>query len=409
MKRHVVIPALKSGAIASAIATGVLGALGTVPALAADWELNPRIEAGYLYDDNYRLDVEGNETSVTGPMLDAQMEWRALTPTSDFSLTPRVRATYFSDASELDSVDYFAGLNWLNRGERVTTRVTGQFSEIDVVSSLQADLDPGGELGEPGVGDAGRVLVDNRRQLMWLRPSFMFDVSQRRELQLSGGYTDVSFDEQVTTSQVDYNMADLALGLMTRVNERSNFIVRARGTRYDIENRPEPTNGYGAELEWNRTTAAETRSYFRLGAENVELLDGDSDIAWLAGVGVNMLMGRNELFLDLSRNVNPSAAGVLVNRDQLRVRWTHAYTPRLNLVAGLRATRDEDVESDAFATFAERTYAGADLGLEWRWQEEFSLRVAYDYALLDYKDSPTEAKSTGAMVSVTYEPLQRRR
>jgi hypothetical protein len=219
----------------------------------------------------------------------------------------------------------------------------------------------------------------------------------------------VSFDELVTTAQVDYSVADLALGLVTRVNERSNFIVRARGARYDIESRPEATNGYGAELEWNRTTAAETRSYFRLGAQNVELLNGDTDVAWLAGAGVNMLMGRNELFLDVSRNVNPSSAGVLVNRDQLRLRWTHAYTPRLNLVAGLRATRDADVESDAFATFAERTYASADLGLEWRWQEEFSLKVAYDYAWLEYEDSLTDARSTGAMVSVTYEPLQRRR
>src|SRR5690348_6482927 len=93
----------------SAIAACVLGALGAVPAT-ADWELNPRLEAGYLYDDNYRLGTSGNEVNVSGPLLDAEMEWRALTQTSEFTFAPRVRATYFPNAQDLDSVDYFARL-----------------------------------------------------------------------------------------------------------------------------------------------------------------------------------------------------------------------------------------------------------------------------------------------------------
>jgi hypothetical protein len=219
----------------------------------------------------------------------------------------------------------------------------------------------------------------------------------------------VSFDEQISDAQVDYNVADLAAGLATRLNERSNFTVRLRGARYDIESRPEATNGYGAEIQWDRSTAAETRSYLRLGAQNVELVDGDSQVAWLAGAGMNFIMGRNELFLDLSRNVGPSSAGTVVSRDQLRLRWIRAFTPRLNLVAGLRGTHDEDLDDSDLSTFNERTYATGDLGLEWRWQEEFSLRVAYDYTWQEFEDAFADAKSSGALVSVTYQPLQRRR
>ena len=64
-------------------------------------------------------------------------------------------------------------------------------------------------------------------------------------------------------------------------------------------------------------------------------------------------MGRNELFADLSRNVGPSSAGAVVTRNQLRVRWTRAMTPRLSLLAGLRGTYDEDV--DPVATFQPRS------------------------------------------------------
>lgn len=401
--KSLVIPRLAIGT-----ATLAFGAIAA-PAVAADWEFNPRVEAGYLYDDNYRLATPGSEIDVSGPLLDAQLELRSLTQTSEFSLTPRVRATYFPDNSDLDAVDYFANLDWTRRGQRVNTRLRGEFAHQDIVSSEQPDVELGGDLGEPDLGDAGRVLAENRRMRMALRPSMSFDVSERRELQFDAGYADVSFDEQISDAQVDYNTADVAAGLLTRVNERVNFIARLRGARYDIDSREEVTNGYGAELQWDRRTAAETRSYLRIGAQNVELVGGDSNVAWLAGAGVNFLVGRNELFLDLSRNVGPSSAGVVVSRDQLRLRWSRAFSPRLALIAGLRGTHDEDIDDTDLSTFTERSYATGDVGLEWRWQEEFSLRVAYDYTWQEFQDAVADATSSGAMVSVTYQPLQRRR
>lgn len=395
-----------------AVTAGVLAAMagmGTAPAAAADWELNPRLEAGYLYDDNYRLNSPGNEIDVSGPMVDAEMEWRALTQTTEFTFAPRVRATYFPDAQDLDSVDYFASLGLRHTGQRVVAALNGEFSLLDIVRSEQPDVDTGGDLGEPDLGDSGHVVADNRRRLASLRPSIAFELSQRRQLQFSGGFTDVKFDTQFFGAQVDYQVADVALGLVNRLNERSNLTVRLRGSQYDLASRLDTNDAYGAELQWDRTTAADTRSYFRVGAQQVELLDGDLETNWIAGAGVNFLIGRNELFLDGTHSVGASSAGALVTRDQLRMRWTRAFTPRLNLLVGLRATRDEDVENTLFTVFTGRKYATGDLGLEWRWQEEYSLRAAYDYTWQEYDDSTTAAKSSGVMVSVTYQPLQRRR
>jgi hypothetical protein len=397
------------GMALSAAAAAVLSALGAGPAMAADWEMNPRLEAGYLYDDNYRLNSPGNELDVSGPLIDAQVEWRALTQTSEFSFTPRVRGTYFPDAKDLDSFDYFANLELKHTGQRVTSALTGEFNLLDIVHAEQPDVDSGGGLGEPDQGDSGHIVGDNRRQFMSLRPAFLFDLSQRRELQLSGGYTDVSFDEQFFGAQVDFKIADLAVGLVNRINETSNLTVRLRGAQYDLASRLDTNTNYGAEVQWDRTTAADSRSYFRVGAQQIELLDGEKETNWIAGAGVSFLMGRNELFLDGTHSLGPSSAGAVVTRDQLRVRWTRAFTPRLNLVAGLRATHDEDVENTLFTVFAERKYATADLGFEWRWQEEFSLRAAYDYSWQEFEDSDVAAKSSGVMVSVTYQPLQRRR
>ena len=381
-------------------------ALASAPASAAAWEFNPSVEAGLLYDDNYRLTPDGTEIDVQGPVVDASLEMRTLTQTGEFSFTPRVRAIYFPDETDLDTVDYFGLLDWQHKGQRARTSLRGEFAQQDIVNSEQPDAETGGDLGEPDIGDSGISFVDNRRRRASLRPSMAFDVSQRSELQFGAGYADVSFDRQVSSAQQDYSVADVVAGLATRVSETSSFITRLRGARYDIDTL-EVTNGYGAELEWNRRTAAGTRSYLRGGAQNVELQDGDSEVAWVAGVGVEFMAGRNELFADLSRNVGPSSAGTVITRNQLRARWTRAITPRLSFLAGLRGTYDESV--DPASTFQPRRYATGDVGLQWFWQEEFSMRAAYDYTWQEFRDSGNDATSSGAMLTVLYQPQQRRR
>ena len=398
------IPVIKRCAVYGALP--LVAALAAQPAGAAAWELNPTIEAGLMYDDNYRLTPGDNPIDVQGPVVDAALEMRTLTQTGEFSFTPRIRATYFPDESELDAVDYFATLDWQHQGQRANTDIRGEFAQQDIANSEQPDAGTGGDLGEPDIGDSGISFIENRRRRASLRPTVAFEVSQRHELQFGAGYADVSFDRQVLNAQEDFSVADLVAGLSTRVNETSSFIARLRGAQYDIESQ-ETTTGYGAEIEWNKRTATDTHSYLRAGAQNVELQNGDSEVAWIAGVGVEFMMGRNELFTDLSRNVGPSSAGAIITRNQLRVRWTRAITPRLSLLAGLRGTYDEDV--DPVATFRPRRYATGDLGLQWFWQEEFSLRAAYDYTWQEFRESGNTARSSGALLTVLYQPQQRRR
>ncbi|MEO8062083.1 MAG: hypothetical protein ABI821_04975 [Pseudomonadota bacterium] len=387
------------------VATLVAGAI-SMAAAGADWEFNPTVEAGYLYDDNYRLSAPGAEIDVQGALLDAQLEFLNLTQAGEFSFTPRVRATYFPDEGDLDTTDYFGTLNWKRRGQRLTSGVRADFAQQDVVNSEQPDANVDSGLGDPVLGDSGRVLVRNRRTRASVAPSLEFDLSARRALQFQANYSDISFDREIEDAQVGYNSADLSAGLVSRLTELSTLTTRLRGARYDIDTQG-VSNSYGAELQWDTRNAAETRKFLRLGAQSVELIDGGSETAWLAGAGVSFVLGRNELFADLARSVGPSAAGAVVTRDQLRLRWTRAMTPRLSILAGLRGTHDDDVNSES--DFQARSYATGDVGLQWRWQEEFSLRVAYDYTWQEFADADFDATSNGATISFLYQPLQRGR
>jgi hypothetical protein len=403
---------MKKPAINPRIALGIAAALALPVCNAADWEMNPTVEAGYLFDDNYRLAQPGNEVEVQGPVADAAFEFRARNPAGEFSVTPRVRATYFPDQTELDTVDYFGVLYWLNQGQRLRTEVRGDFSQQDIVNSEQPDAEvPGGgvDLGEADFGDSGRVFVENRRTRGSVRPSFEYELSTRRALEFGANATMVSFDNQIPGAQVDYNSADVTAGLVTRLSPVSSFTVRARGAQFDIDTSGDSTS-YGAELQWDTRSASEKRTFLRAGAQRVDFQDADSATAWLAGAGISMPLGRNQLFFDLSRSVGPSSAGNVIARDQLRLRWTRDLTPRVSLLAGVRGTHDEDVDDDSL--FQPRSYATGDIGLQWRWEEEFSLRVAYDYTWQEFDDTLLDqeaATSSGAMVSVLYQPLQRRR
>ncbi len=390
-----------------ALAGATLAAAALGPAVhAAAWEFNPTIEAGYMYDDNYRLTIPGTELDVQGPLLDAALEIRSLTQSNDFSITPRVRATYFPNQQDLDATDYFTLLDWRYTGQRVNTRVRGDFSQQDIINSEQPTANAGGDLGEPDFGDAGRVLVANRRTRLQLQPSMSFELSPRRELQLELGASDVSFDREIPGAQVDYNTYGAAAGLVFRNTERSSWTLRARGARFETE-LDESTTTVGLQMQWDTRTAAETRSYLRLGAEQLEFIDGGNDVSWVAGAGVSFQRGRNEMFIDLSRSIGPSNAGLVIARDQLRLRWTRDMTPRLALVAGVRGTYDDSVDPDAI--YQARTYATGDLGLQWRWQEEFTLQVGIDYTWQEFEDGIDHATSSGAMASVIWQPIQKRR
>ena len=376
---------------------------------AADWEFNPMVEAGYLFDDNYRLTPPGTEIEVQGPMADAQLEMRARNPHGEFSFTPRVRATYFSDEPEVDSVDYFANVYWLQQGQRLKTELRADVAQQDVVNSEQPDATVPGDsgLGDPDIGDSGRVIVKNRRLRASILPSFEYELSARRALEFGGNFTDVNYDENLPGFQVDYRNFDVYAGLVSRISPTHSLTARVRGARYDIATQGDSTS-YGAELQWDTRSVADTRYFLRAGAQSVKFQDDTKETAWLAGAGMSLARGRNQLFADLTRSVGPSSAGIVITRDQLRLRWTRDLTPRLSFLAGLRGTHDEDVTQDS--SYQPRSYATGDVGLQWRWQEEFSLRLAYDYTWQDFDDAVLEAsKSSGAMISVLYQPSQRRR
>jgi hypothetical protein len=394
MRRSFAILAVPAGVLAAAVAH------------AADWQVNPRIEAGYQYDDNYRLALDGNETEVSGALADVRFEFKRVTPVAEFSFTPRARATFFPDEPEEESEDYFGVIKLIRRSQKVEGGLTAEYALEDIVNSEQpgSDIDTG--LGEPGIGEGGRLLLHNRRELVNVHPYLTHQVTQRHTMLYDLRYVDVGFDEEVPGVQTAYTDADATIGWSYAFSERSAFTTRARGSRYNIGEQDQNSNGYGLEIELGSDTTQTTRAFVRVGAQVTDLLQplggSEEHTSVLGGLGIRWTGGLTEFFADATRDVSPISTGVIVDRDQLRLRLDRAITPRFGFFFGVRGIRDEAVDDESL--FQGRRYATGDFGVSWRMLQQFSIVAAVNYTWQEFDVDPSDATSSGATLNLLWEP-----
>jgi hypothetical protein len=384
--------------ISPAILFAALGAAST--ASAANWEVAPRVEAGYRYSDNYHLGPPGTEVDVSGGEADARVTFRTLDPRTQVEITPRVQATYFPDEPDDDSVDGFLDAEFVDVTPRRRIGVLGAFSHQDVVrSELPGGDEGGGDLGEPVDGDSGRFVEHNTRNYGRIAPFVRYDVTQRQWIEVEAHYLQADFEKQLENAQQDFSETALSAGWGFRYSERSSVSLSTVASRYETTF---DTDAYGAFVQWDTNFSETSRFYVRAGAQQTEPENGERDTNAIAGIGGEWNSPRNTLLLDLTRSVEPISAGTVVERYQLRMRIHHEVSPRVALMLGARASRDEAI--DAASTFPTREYVAAEGGFEWRVMRNFAVTATYGYRWQEYADELSDRSANGFLIGLVYEP-----
>lgn len=367
-------------------------------AVAANWDVAPRVQAGYRYSDNYRLDLPGAEVEVSGAEADVGVTFRTVDPRTNFEITPRINSTYFPDEKSEDSNDYYLMAGFSDVTPRRRINVPFMYSQEDVVDSELPEATEGGDLGEPGEGDSGRFVRRNRRDFFRIAPSLSYDISQRYRMALDAHYLQADFDNQLPGAQQDFSEVGGGVGFGVLTSPRSALLVRAVAFQYDTTT---TTDAYGGEFEWNTQYSPNSRAYVRIGAQQTKPENGSSDTNLTAGAGGQWASERNTLFLDFTRSVGPVSAGTVVERHQLRLRIDHDVSQRFAVRAGARLSRDEQIEDGSYPT---REYAIGELGFEWRWLRQWSLVGSYNYRWQEYEDEPSDASASSFLIGIVYEP-----
>lgn len=383
---------------------------GAAPyAQAQAWRFDPRLQVDGIYNDNFRLtDQPGQEIEVTGGALDGALTISKQGQASGFSLTPRIRSTYFPGDESEESTDYFVNALGTMQTRRSQSRLDLRFADESVVTSeLLASEFPGVNLGETVSGDAGRVSVRNRRRLIVFQPSTRFDWTERRHIELTAHYADASYDDEFF-EQVGYSDVGVAGAIEWNVTPRSLFSVGVTGTRFNPDSTSEPTTTTGLHLEWRSSPGELSTVYARIGANHSEQDASGSNpelssTNYTGGVGVAWNFQLTQVFLDALRSVSPSSAGAIVNRDEVRVRLTRHFTPLVSGFTSLRGVRTDGID-EPVATIRDREYFAGSAGLEWRLTRSVSLMGEYEYKWQKFEIEPQDATSNAFTLSVVYEP-----
>jgi hypothetical protein len=383
--------------ISPVVLFAALAAAGS--ATAANWDVAPRVQAGYRYSDNYHLSQPGAEVEVEGGEADAQLTLRSLDPRTQFEITPRINATYFPDEPDDDSVDYYLGARLLNQAPRRRIGIDGNFSREDVTKSELPGTGGSGELGNPTDGDSGRFVEHNRRNFGRIAPFLRYDITQRQRIELDAHYLQADFEKEFPGAQHDFSEGGVSAGWGYQVSERSSLMLRGLASRYETTF---DTDAYGAYVQWDTNFTETSRAYIRVGGQQTEPEQGESDTNVIAGIGGSWNSQRNTLFLDLTRDVEPISAGTVVERYQLRMQINHEVSPRVSLLLGARGSHDEEIERGG--TFPTRKYAAAEGGFEWRVLRDFAVTATYSYRWQEYEDELSDRSANAFLIGIVYEP-----
>jgi len=383
-----------------------MAALDASTAYGADWGIEPRVELGAIYNDNYEMaTLDGSELEVYGPLLDAQITFRRSGPIDDLSLVPRILATYFPNEKEHDYTDYLLPASWLHRGERTRSDFRASYAHETVFRSELPGTGIVGDLGDPDDGDTGRVTVRDSRDFFTVGERLSYRLSDRATLEGGADYQVADYDQTASNERTDYANLRGTAGFGWALSPTSTIKLLASAARYEPDSGGDKTS-YGAALEWRRVVSEAQRMYARAGVRNTERERGEqsssSETGFSGGVGAQWSFEVTDVFVDLTSTLDPSGSGNLVERDQLRLNVTRQVTQRLDLNAGARLFRETALGDDPGVN--DRDYVAGSLGVEWRLSQRVTLAATYELLWQEYHNEDSDARANIVTLSMVYEP-----
>ena len=404
-------------------AGGVALLLGASTASAQQWIFDPRVELQGVYNDNNRLTAErGQEIEVHGAAIDALAAFRKESQTNLFEVTPHIRSSWYPDASEEESTDYYFDMKGSHKTQRSVMTIDAGFADESVVTSDLPVADfPGVDLGQTASGDSGRVSVRNRRRQYTVQPGYEFDWTERRHVTIDAHYIKTTYDDTLF-EQVGYEDYGATAGIKWNTSQRATFSVNVIGSQFKPDdNSPDTTTG-GVFAEWRMSPTQILTYYFRAGGNRAShdvvttippAIPGgpttstssrESDSSFNGGAGVAWNYQLTRVLFDLLRSTAPSSQGAIVNRDELRFSFERDFSPLFTGFLGLRGIHTNGLNSNGATEVRERKYYTGRTGFDWHISRTYTIEGAYEYRWQKYQGDPTDASSNGVTLSLIYQP-----
>ncbi len=374
---------------------------------AADQSFDPRLEAGGLHDSNLRLVSPPLEDGVTGGYIDALATWSALTPLTEFTLTPRVRATRYSGSGESGTSNGYLSGKLVHRLVRGRLGLAFDLSKQEVLSAELLNANGGNDLGSPGTGSAGLAFRNNKALFTRVQPTARFTLGARTQLLIDTQLARVDYDQNVALVQNNYTDVSGSFGLSVQATQRLRWVANLTADRFTPTAGNQDASNLGANVELWHEQSQLLRAFVRMGAVRTQFpgsnLPGDTNAN--AGLGVQRDFATGQLFLQATRRVDASSLGQAVLRDELNLNLTKSLSEHVLLALSAVGVRTGPVGSNS--AIGKQHYNVTSVGGEWRVRRTVSLVARYQYAAGHFNNNAQSPDSNAVYSGVVFEPHRR--
>ncbi len=364
---------------------------------AAQWTLTPQVSLSADYQDNPQLLLK-DERAVGVASVDAHAVLTAAAESAQFSAIPRMHTARYPDYSVLDNNSQGLALNYQYQGEHNMWSIAGDTANDSTLTSEREDT--------------GFVQAHKWRRSSSVNPTWSHAWSETLSGQVAAGYSDVSYQHATATSLVDYSYQNLDVSMSWDSGEHTQWGASLTAARLDAPSYRNISDDYGVHLSFTHAWSDTQRLAASGGARynDLRLAPGTQRIheqarGWTLNATYDIESEHNTWYAQASRSVDPSGAGVLVQKDKLAFTLAHAFTERVNGSMNLTALQTEELQRDKlFDKFsARRQYARVGMQLNWTWAPTWVLGVGYGYTQQHYQGLDGTPQANNVQFTLTWQ------
>lgn len=383
------------------------------PSHAAEWSAEPSVALRTDYNDNFNF-TPGSGRTVWGAILSPDIKFSGETETLKVTGGLMVNVNRYPGNDDLNTIDHTLTLRSGYRAERDLFGLN-----VDSIrdSTLVTEL-----------ATTGTVQSRHQRSQLTANPSWTRSLTELTAITAGYNYTDVRYsDVGPATNLIDYGDQTATIGLQHRFSERDIFNVNAYYDRYQTNPGVFVARTYGIEGQLSHDFDETLRGSFALGWRKTQssvtshalVCSGDvlfgicfgsvTDVvsnasADSSGFTFNAALLKS-LELDtvnarISREINPSGIGSLIQTDRVQATWIHHWSPALSASIDAAAYHTRYVGVPVGG--ANGRYYKVETRVTWQVSESWALEGGFAHARQSYEGTPLTADVNVVYAALSY-------
>ena len=354
----------------------VAGVPGT--AWSHQWYIQPSVLMQTYYNDNLRLNP-GPHAALWGAIGDVSAKLGVRSQVSGLSLTPQLRDYRYVGYSGANGYDHLARTVNMAAFYQTQTDAWNVNATYDHDSTLTSEL-----------LDSGRVNFNIPRETLNLQQSWVSEWTPRASIQVDAGYTRTSHNNGLVYGLRDYRVINAGATLEYKLTHRQSLTATASGSRYTAPAYfDDRTDSYvvrgGWVSHWTERTVTSAGGGLLINRTRLNIFGvplKSTRHGYVLHANASTASERTTWSADLSRNVDPTSFGVLMQRDQASAKVTRGLTPYMDgSIDGLwlhSKTLQNSLET------IDRSLEQVELKLKWRYAAHWALDGGYRWTRQDY-------------------------